>query len=339
MSPSERKHRSPRIALICSAHGFGHVTRQLALAESMVALGHSPVLFTAAPEAIARAYLPEVRVQPWVVDVGLVQPDGLREDVEATAARLEAVCSEAAIDALAGALVGFDRAVVDCAPAALEACRRAGVPALAVGNFDWAWIYRHYPPLAAWAERFATWQAPHRAVALKPGPGMSGFAAVEPWGVLGRKRRPHRAGRPGERTVLVSFGGFGLSDLEARLPRIPGVRYLLAPPLPRLDRPDVSYIEGVAYPALVAGADAVFTKPGYGILAEASLAATRLVWVDRGVWPEAPYLELAMWERGDIKVGEDGLAAALEKAWSWPPPPPIPDSATLSLARRVLRGR
>ena len=94
----------------------------------------------------------------------------------------------------------------------------------------------------------------------------------------------------------------------------------------------------VGIPALVAGADAVFTKPGYGILAEASLSATRLVWLDRGAWPEAPYLELAMWERGDIKVGPDGLASALKKAWSWPPPPPIADSATMSLARKVRRG-
>ncbi len=326
-----------RIAIICSAHGFGHLTRQLALGEQLLALGAQPVYFTAAPESLVRASLPAAEVRRWVVDVGLVQADGLRADVEATRELLERVCGEAAIGRLAAALTGFDRAVVDCAPAALEACRRAGLPALAVGNFDWAWIYRHYPPLEGWAERFAAWQAPHPAIALSPGPGMRGFASEEPWPALGRVRPPRRVVSPGERGVLVSFGGFGLSDLDRRLPVIPGVRYILSAPLPRLDRPDCAHVAGVPYPALVAGADAIFTKPGYGILTEASLAGTPIAWVDRSDWPESAYLELEMWKRGDVKVTE-GLVRALSRLWSWPPPVPTPSGGAAALARRVLRG-
>jgi hypothetical protein len=35
----------------------------------------------------------------------------------------------------------------------------------------------------------------------------------------------------------------------------------------------------------------VLTKPGYGIVAETALAGARVVWVDRGPFPEAAALE------------------------------------------------
>ena len=38
-----------RVALICSAHGLGHTTRQLAVAEALLAHGARPTLFSKAP--------------------------------------------------------------------------------------------------------------------------------------------------------------------------------------------------------------------------------------------------------------------------------------------------
>ena len=35
--------------------------------------------------------------------------------------------------------------VADIPPLALAAARLAGVPAIALGNFTWDWIYRDYP--------------------------------------------------------------------------------------------------------------------------------------------------------------------------------------------------
>ena len=173
----------------------------------------------------------------WAADVGIAQRDSLTEDLDATLERLERVAGDSAIDALAVELAGYDRVVVDIAPPALEAARRAGVPAVAVGNFDWAWIYRHYPRLEAWSERFAAWQAPHPALALWPGPGPRGFASVEAFGVVGRRAPPARLPvPPGERVVVVCFGGFGLDGLDAWLPRMPGVTWVLAPPMVPADR-------------------------------------------------------------------------------------------------------
>jgi len=331
-----------RVALVCSAHGLGHVARQLALGSALVERGAAVTVVTAAPPGLVRAGLPGARVLPWTVDVGIAQRDSVTEDIAETRRRLASVASEAAIDRLSKALQGFDRVVVDTAPTALEAARRAGVPVLAVGNFDWAWTYAAYPELTDWAERFGVWQAPHTGLSLSPGPGLTGFARTESFGPLGRTAAPHPL-PPG--SVLVSFGGFGLDGLDTLLPVVPGVTWVASAPTHLPARPDCLVVDDVPYPALVAGADAVFTKPGYGILVEAMLSGTRLVWVDRGEFPEAAHLAVTMAARGDRRVHaavdapaafRPALEAAVVARLAEPAPPPQGPSSASALAERVL---
>lgn len=327
-----------RVALLCSAHGFGHVARQLAVAEVLMERGADVTLWTAAPEDVVRDYLPAVRLRAARLDVGLVQQDSLHEEPEATAVALEALTTDAHVDGIAAGLAGTDAVVVDAAPAALEGARRAGVPAVLASNFDWAWIYRHYAPLREVGARFARWQAPHPALRMTPGPGLFGFASVEDVGVVGRWRPPVRVTE--ERAVLVSFGGLGLDGLDALLPRVPGVRWLLAPPMAPLDRPDCTFVTGVSYPAMVGGADLVLTKPGYGIYAETALAGTPVILVRRHGFPEAPSLEAAFVARGDVVI--DGtraeLRAALAAAVAGPARrrSPTPSDGAARIADRVL---
>jgi hypothetical protein len=310
-----------RLAILCSAHGFGHLARQLAVAEALLARGVTVDVWTAAPAAVVHDYLPGLTVVPARVDVGLVQSDSLTEDLPATARILTDYASEEAIDGLAVRLGGYDAAIVDIAPTALEACRRADVRVLAAGNFDWAWTYSHFPQLAEWTDQFARWQAPHAALQMRPGPDLTSFASTEEVGVVGRWRAPRRPGGVSatDRLVLVSFGGFGLYSLDRLLPRITGVTWILAAPMTPLDRPDCVYVDGVSYPALVGAADAVFTKPGYGIFSETALAGTPVVFVRRPGFPEAASLELAMTERGDVALdalSAPALTLALERLWS-----------------------
>jgi len=328
-----------RVAILCSAHGFGHVARQLAVAERLMERGADVTLWTAAPESVVRDYLPSVAMRRFVLDVGLVQRDSLHEDPVATAVALDEYVTDAHVDAIAEGLAGVDVAVVDAAPAALEAARRAGVPAVAVGNFDWAWIYGHYPPLARHSALFRSWQAPHPALRMTPGPGMFGFAAVAEVGVVGRWRPPVRVADG--RAVLVSFGGLGLDGLDALLPRVPGVTWVLAAPMAPLDRPDCVHVTDVSYPAMVGGADLVLTKPGYGIYTETALAGTPVVLVRRHGFPEAPSLEAAFVARGDVVI--DGsipeLRAALAQVVAGPMARrrPLPGDGAARVAEWVLR--
>ena len=335
-----------RIAIVCSAHGFGHVTRQLEVARRLEARGAEVVLFTAAPESVVREWTPDVTMVPWVADVGIVQHDSLTEDHPATIAAVRQRSSSARVSELAQALARHQPSLVvaDCPPAALAAARAADLPAVAVGNFTWPWIYRNTPGLHGCAELLEPWQRPHMAASLWPGPGLPGFASVRPFGLVGRCAT--EVPDLGRGHVLVSFGGLGLADLDARLPEVPGVQWLLAPPMPRLSRSDCTYVEGVPYPALVAAADVVLTKPGYGIFAEAALAGARLLWVPRGHFPEARFLTEAMTARGDFAVTlqpgasaadwRTALTEAIPKRLSHPRPARVSDSAADELVDWLL---
>jgi len=334
------------ICIVCSAHGFGHVTRQLEVARRLMARGTEVTLFTAAPEAVVREWTPDIEMVPWTADVGIVQADSLTEDHAATVQLVQQRSTSERVHTLAQALSTRrpDLVVADCPPIALEAARRAGIPAVAVGNFTWPWIYRNTPGLDTCADLLEPWQHPHPAASLWPGPGMPGFASVKAFGLVGRKATDVPDLAPGH--VLVSFGGLGLADLNDRLPVIAGVRWLLAPPMPALDRPDCTWLEGVPYPALVAASEVVVTKPGYGIFAETALNGARLLWVPRGHFPEARFITRAMEERGDRRVDlaagaspadwRKALSLAVPRRMAEPRPAPIPDTATDQLVAWLL---
>ncbi len=292
------------IGILVSAHGFGHLARELAVAEALLARGCAVEVWTAAPPAVVHDYLPGVSLRSIRLDVGLVQRDSLHEDLIETAEALKRAMSDDHIDGIAALLreAAFDAVIVDIAPMALEAARRAQTPALAVGNFDWAWTYSQYPGLAEFAEQCAHWQAAHDALRMEPGPPLHHFAGVEDVGVVGRWRPAQRPSgvEDDEQLVLVSFGGLGLDGLDELLPRVAGVRWLLAPPMAPLHRSDCLFVEGLSYPALVGGADRVLTKPGYGIFTECALAGTPVLLVRRPGFPESAFLEPAFSKRGDV---------------------------------------
>lgn len=332
----------PRVAIVASAHGFGHLTRQLAIGEALARRGATLTVFTAAPASVVAETLPAATVRAWAADAGVVQRDSVSEDLAETLATAAERTADVRIDALSRALNSFDQIVSDIPALALEAARRAGRPALAVGNFTWPWIYRRTPGLSRLAPLLEAWQAPFHGLQLWPGPGLEGFASVTPFGLVGRTRP---AWRPPDRLrrVLVSFGGFGLDAIDALLPRIPGLRWVHGPPMARLARDDAEWVEGLPYPALVAGVDAVLSKPGYSILAEAALAGTPLAYVTRPAFPEAPFLEAAMQARGDLSVGTVGedaraasVAAALEVFFSRPRPAPVAAGEADRIAAAIL---
>ena len=106
-----------------------------------------------------------------------------------------------------------------------------------------------------------------------------------------------------------------------------------------LARPDCVFVTGVTYPALVGAADAVFTKPGYGIHAECALAGTPVVFLRRPGFPEAQSLEEAFVARRDVAVADAtaaGVARALEEVWSRPRPEPVAARGAAQIAERVM---
>src|SRR5215471_14244220 len=137
----------PSIAVYVSNHGFGHAVRVGEVVARLVRV--SPTvrvhLRTVAPEWLFSSADGRVVIHRAASDVGMVQPHGLAIDFEATLASLadlerrfeRRVAEEAAwlSEARVALVLG------DIPPLAFAAADRAGVAAIALGNFDWEWVY------------------------------------------------------------------------------------------------------------------------------------------------------------------------------------------------------
>ena len=154
-------------------------------------------------------------------------------------------------------------------------------------------------------------------------------------------------------TVLLSFGGLGLPGLQpAGFGALTGYQVLLggqtldgsAPAnLRRLDAPTL-LAAGLDYPDVVGAVDVVVTKPGYGIVSDCIGAGTRLVYTDRGDFPEYPvmvaemprYLPAVFASNQEVREGR--LGPALEAVAAIPfPDPPATDGAAVTAEKLLAR--
>lgn len=325
-----------------TGHGYGHTTRLCEVLRAVRARAPSlPVTFVGTvPEQLVRRAVPgPVGFRAVATDVGLVQRDALEIDEAESAARCRAF--EDSWSARVEAEEGFLRAagarlVVSDIPALpFEAAARAGVPAVGLGNFSWDWIYRHLagrqPALAASAARARTAYAKATLLLELPFAGdLSAFPRREPVGFVARQPRIGRAearrrlGLDERPAVLVSFGGVGLPGLTpAALARLTGLRFLFPEEL-QVDRLDAL---GLDYPDVVGAADVIATKPGYGIVTDAIAAGTRLVYTERGDFPEYPIMVAAMTRHlacvhvGNAEVRAGRLGEAIRRVLDLPVPP------------------
>ena len=147
-----------------------------------------------------------------------------------------------------------------------------------------------------------------------------------------------RLGLDARPAVLLSFGGLGLPGLQpVGFGALTGYEVLLtgrpldgaAPAnVRRLDGPALLEA-GLDYPDLVGAVDVVVTKPGYGIVSDCIGAGTRLVYTDRGDFPEYPvmvaemprYLPAVFASNEEVREGRLRRALEAVQALSFPPPP------------------
>lgn len=300
----------PLLRYYISGHGLGHASRSCRIISALAARHPAvrcEVVSDAAPWFLAGNLPPGVAVTFSTLDVGVRQLDSLVMCPEATiqaCRQLQAQASgliAAEADRLrrdGAALVVTDVAALPCAAAAA-----AGIPAVILSNFTWDWIYAEfldaYPELATiipW-QRDCYRQA-HLALRLPfHGPMPPQLEVVDLPLVTRHSTTPaetvrsHLGLAANQRLALLSFGGFGLqaAPLEG-LAQLTGWVFLAEPVLadghPQL-RPLPS---GVAYPDLVNAADAVITKPGYGIVAECLAHNTPVIYTSRGNFREEALL-------------------------------------------------
>jgi hypothetical protein len=156
---------------------------------------------------------------------------------------------------------------------------------------------------------------------------------------VARAEARRRLGLDGRPAVLLSFGGLGLTGLAREgLGDGEGLQFVL-PSDTEIDRLDAL---GLYYPDVVAAADVVVTKPGYGIVSDSIGAGTRVVYTDRGDFPEYPilvremprYLACVYVESNELRAGQ--LAGPVRRALALPVPPPPDLGGAGRAAERIL---
>jgi hypothetical protein len=267
--------------------------------------GARVVVRTSAPRWLfERTAPPTIDVQSLEADSGMTQIDSVRIDEEDTARRAAAFYRD--FDRRVADEAGWlrrravDVVVGDIPPLAFAAADRAGVPSIAIGNFTWDWVYGIYAAFDRLApDVIPTIRRAYATTTLALRLPLHG--GFEPMKSVTRDipfiaRRSTRdrddtrrlLGLTDDRpAVLVSFGSHGLElpwDAVARSARFTLIREDLA----ELGR------YGLRYQDLVAAADVVVSKPGYGIVSECIANQTALLYTSRGRFVEQDVFVVGM---------------------------------------------
>ena len=304
------------IAYYVTAHGYGHGVRSCDVLGALLE-AHPGTIITVTtdlPESFLRSRLPQAAgrlvVRPGAFDVGMVQKDSIRVDVDATLDEaLELVAErEQLVDYEAEMLRGerADLVVADIPSIPIEAAAAAGIPAVAVGNFSWDWIYA---PFAVrdprWRPAIRMFEEGYRKakllLKLPFSPAMSVFPKHVDIPLLakpGRPRRAELAERTGadekKRWVLLSFTSLDWSEAALReVESLADFEFFTVKPLDWAGRRNIHPIDRmeIGFSDVLASSDMVVTKPGYGILSDCVANEKPILYAEREDFIEYPLLE------------------------------------------------
>ena len=362
----------PALVFYISGHGFGHASRDIEVINHVLQVRPNIriVVRTTVPEwFLAHSIHGPFELQPVETDTGMAQIDSLTIDLSATLRRArtfyEGFATRAdlearVLDSLAPAVV-----VGDIPQLAFAAAARAGVPGIALANFTWDWIYGAYGEFTGdGARTLATIRDAyaHTTLALRL-PFAGGFEPMTPvtrdiplvarQSRLGRARTREVLGLNGARPiVLASFGGHGTALPFQRIARDNDVTLVLTSHETRDAPPAQGHLRwfklndlaarGIRYEDLVAAADVVVSKPGYGIVSECIANGTALLHTSRGHFIEHDVFVAEMPRvlrsrpiaQEDLRAGRwrepiDGLLMQ-------PAPPCVMDTNGAAIAARLI---
>ncbi len=338
----------PSIAYYISSHGYGHGVRSCSIIRvineiyprlTVHIVTELPAIFLSNQSGSARN-----PVRAMSFDVGMVQLDSIRVDVDATLDKLELLISrrKELVEQEHSFLkeTGIDLVVADIAGIPIEAAAMAGIPRVAIGNFGWDWIYSDFMPrdrrwgpiVKMFREQYAKADLLLRLPFCEP---MNAFPRVEDVPMVAAPGRARRSGiaaltgcDPRKKWILLSFTTLEWNEeAVAHVEAIEDYEFLTVLPLQwqgsnihSLSREQVSFSD------VVASADAIISKPGYGILSDCIVNHKPLIYADRSDFREYSVLEDSIRKylkhlhipAGKLYSGE--LHESLEGLWTRPDP-------------------
>lgn len=337
-----------------SAHGFGHMAQVAPMLNALTR--RLPEL-----RLTIRSGLPTAQLRARVAsdfthlqassDFGYVMHDAVRLDLAATALayRRQHADWPSLVERDARLFRELQPNLVfsDVAYLPLAGAAHAGIPSVSMCSLNWAELFAHFFGKEGWAaaihrQMLGAYNSAECFLRVTPGMAMADLPRLRPVGpiaALGRDCRQALCAQLDcsgkERLVLIAFGGFEKKLPIDAWPAIPGVRWLV-PQAWQVKHPGVSDFEplGHSMADLVRAADAVLTKPGYGIFAEAACNGTPLLYPRRKDWPEQDFLIDWLQVHGRCREVREAdllsglLQPALEALWNQSAPPtPEPSGA------------
>jgi UDP:flavonoid glycosyltransferase YjiC (YdhE family) len=367
---------SSAIVFYISGHGYGHASRTIEVINAILAKRPEARVGvrTSAPRWLFDLSVKgRINFSTLETDTGVVQIDSLTLDEADSVRRAASFHADLVTRAASETRVlrEIDAGVVvgDIPPLAFSVAASAGVPSVAISNFTWDWIYGDYPRTrlapallpairTAYAKTYLALRLPlsggfQTMTNVRDIPFIARHATKSRQEVVEKLKLP--ANKP---IVLVSFGGYGLPSLSSDVPS-KSKKYTFVTttnvPLGRrkealaerkgawisLDE-EAIYQAGIRYEDLVAAADAVITKPGYGIVAESIANDTAILYTSRGHFPEYDVIvqELPKYTRSAFISHEELFAGKwephLDKLLAQPKPKKKPDTSGAQVAADIL---
>jgi len=361
------------IVFFISGHGFGHASRDVEVINALGSAAPAPriiVRSAVSADLLRRTLRVPYELRPGACDTGIVQATSITHDDERT---IDAALDfyrdwDARVEAESRALAGEAVSVIvgDVPPLAFEVAARLKVPSVAIANFTWDWIYETHPGFAArGGQVIRTIREAYRhatlALELPFAGGFEVFPSVRHTPLVARRATQPRAatrahfGLPLDRpAVLLSFGGYGLPSLDLTMldcldewtvvttDRVSDASRAL--PAGVVAIVEAAFLTSeIRYEDLVAAADVVLTKPGYGILAECISTGTAMLYTSRGQFREYDvmvremprYVRCRFIDHADLFGGR--WRAALETLRAQPPAPELmPTDGARVAARAIL---
>ena len=356
----------PLIWAAISAHGFGHAAQVVPVLNALGRL--VPDLRVILRTTVPASFFNDRLVIPWEIsavqqDVGCIQDGPLTIDVEETwreHERFHATWTDRIQHEVTAMKASQpDVVLADTPYLALAAGKAAAIPTVALVSFTWDLILSEYvapPPIDRSGLLHAIRQSYAQAdVALRmiPAPKIDIIQRIVDIGPIAEPASSARdqlatvlALTPGERTVLVGFGGIPLTSLPfADLELLAGYRFLFDGPIPPGSAKFVStHSLPFSFKTLMASVDLIMTKPGYGTIVEAVALQLPVVYVRRFNFADEPPLVdyLHRYGRG-VEMSIDDFTQghwepALQQALTAPLPLLTPPSTgTLAAAEVLIR--
>ncbi|MGE0644751.1 MAG: hypothetical protein AB7P24_13865 [Nitrospira sp.] len=293
----------PLIWAAISGHGFGHAAQVVPILNALGRL--VPDLRVLLRTTVPAAFFKDRLSIPWETssvqqDIGCIQQGPMTIDVDATWYEHQRFHDswddrlQTEVDAMRAAAPNL--VLADTPYLALAAGTAAGISTVALVSFTWDLILSEYQaPLSI--DRRTIIESIRQAYAqadlalrITPAPLLTPFKQIIDIGPVAEPAQSVREQltgflklAPGERTVLIGFGGIPLGPLPFdRLESLTGYRFLFDGVVPSSSLRFVSTKPlPFSFKTLLASVDVVMTKPGYGTLVEAVASQTPMVYVRR----------------------------------------------------------